>query len=187
MAVSSAAPGAGGCPLEARPAPGATKSAFVTVGTTCFDELIAAVSAAPCLRVLRGLGYGRLVLQIGRGTRAPRPVRAPDFALEVFRFKDSLAEDLRQADLVISHAGAGSCLETLGEGKPLVVVINETLMDNHQLELARQLRRDGHLVYCTCSTLAETLQSVDLSLLKPFPPGRPEKFAAFLDDVLGLE
>uniref|UniRef100_A0A7M4G3H2 UDP-N-acetylglucosamine transferase subunit ALG13 n=1 Tax=Crocodylus porosus TaxID=8502 RepID=A0A7M4G3H2_CROPO len=58
------------------------RSAFVTVGTTCFDELIAAVSAAPCLQVLRGLGYGRLVLQIGRGTWAPRPVRAPDFTLE---------------------------------------------------------------------------------------------------------
>lgn len=30
------------------------KSVFVTVGTTCFDELIAAVSSPPAMRVRRG-------------------------------------------------------------------------------------------------------------------------------------
>ncbi|NXG64628.1 ALG13 transferase, partial [Hemiprocne comata] len=104
-----------------------------------------------------------------------------------FRFKDSLAEDLRRADLVISHAGAGSCLETLEEGKPLVVVINDKLMNNHQLELAKQLHRDGHVLYCNCSTLVETLRTMDLTTLKPFPPGQPEKFALFLDKVVGFQ
>ncbi|XP_044538784.1 UDP-N-acetylglucosamine transferase subunit ALG13 homolog, partial [Gracilinanus agilis] len=47
--------------------------------------------------------------------------------------------------------GAGSCLEALEEGKPLVVVVNEKLMDNHQLELARQLHKEGYLFYCSCS------------------------------------
>ncbi|NXL03548.1 ALG13 transferase, partial [Mesembrinibis cayennensis] len=104
-----------------------------------------------------------------------------------FRFKDSLAEDLGRADLVISHAGAGSCLETLEIGKPLIVVINEKLMHNHQLELAKRLHRDGHVLRCNCSTLVETLQSMDLSTLKPFPPGQPEKFALFLDKVVGIQ
>ncbi|NWS76291.1 ALG13 transferase, partial [Crotophaga sulcirostris] len=104
-----------------------------------------------------------------------------------FRFKDSLAEDLRGADLVISHAGAGSCLEALEEGKPLIVVTNEKLMNNHQLELAKQLHRDGYVLCCNCSTLVETLQSMDLSTLKPFPPGQPEKFALFLDEVVGFQ
>ncbi|KFQ30936.1 UDP-N-acetylglucosamine transferase subunit ALG13, partial [Merops nubicus] len=104
-----------------------------------------------------------------------------------FRFKDSLAEDLRRADLVISHAGAGSCLETLEEGRPLIVVINEKLMNNHQLELAKRLHRDGHVLCCNCSTLVETLQSMDLSTLKPFPPGQPEKFSLFLDQVFGFQ
>ncbi|NXU02378.1 ALG13 transferase, partial [Buphagus erythrorhynchus] len=67
-----------------------------------------------------------------------------------FRFKDSLAAELQSADLVISHAGAGSCLETLEKGKPLIVVINDKLMDNHQLELAKQLHRDGYVLYCNC-------------------------------------
>uniref|UniRef100_A0A8C3L2B4 UDP-N-acetylglucosamine transferase subunit ALG13 n=1 Tax=Chrysolophus pictus TaxID=9089 RepID=A0A8C3L2B4_CHRPC len=132
-------------------------------------------------------GGGRWRPQIGRGALQPAPQRGPAFVREVFRFKESLAEDLRSADLVISHAGAGSCLETLEEGKPLLVVINEKLMDNHQLELARQLHKDGHVLYCNCSTLVETLQSMDLSTLKPFPPGQPEKFALFLDKVAGFE
>lgn len=163
------------------------KTVFVTVGTTSFDELIAAVSSPAAEQVLRSRGCRQLVLQIGRGALQPAPQHGPAFVRDVFRFKESLAEDLRRADLVISHAGAGSCLETLEEGKPLLVVINEKLMDNHQLELARQLHKDGHVLYCNCSTLVETLQSMDLSTLKPFPPGQPEKFALFLDKVVGFE
>ncbi|XP_008634434.1 PREDICTED: UDP-N-acetylglucosamine transferase subunit ALG13 homolog [Corvus brachyrhynchos] len=60
-------------------------------------------------------------------------------------------------------------------------------MDNHQLELAKQLHKDDCVLYCSCSTLVETLQSMDLSALKPFPPGQPEKFASFLDKVFGLQ
>ncbi len=46
--------------------------------------------------------------------------------------------------------GAGCILESLSLKKPLVAVINENLMDNHQMELSRQLAKDGHLVYSTC-------------------------------------
>ncbi|XP_048370509.1 UDP-N-acetylglucosamine transferase subunit ALG13 homolog [Sphaerodactylus townsendi] len=162
------------------------RAAFVTVGTTSFDDLVAAVTAPEALRVLQDLGYSRLVLQIGRGTVAPEPVRTPAFTQEVYRYKNSLLQDVQEADLIISHAGAGSCLEVLEAGKPLLVVVNDKLMDNHQLELARQLHRDGHLFYCTCRTLIETLQSMDLSTLKPLPPGQPEKFAAFLDKAVGI-
>uniref|UniRef100_A0A8C5ICJ5 Uncharacterized protein n=1 Tax=Junco hyemalis TaxID=40217 RepID=A0A8C5ICJ5_JUNHY len=47
---------------------------------------------------------------------------------------------------------------------------------------------EAELSGCTCPpTLVETLQSMDLSALKPFPPGQPEKFASFLDKVFGLQ
>lgn len=91
-----------------------------------------------------------LSLQVGRGTVVPEPFSTESFTLDVYRYKDSLKEDLQQADLVISHAGAGSCLESLEKGKPLVVVVNEKLMSNHQFELAKQLHKEGHLFYCTC-------------------------------------
>ncbi|XP_075390487.1 UDP-N-acetylglucosamine transferase subunit ALG13-like [Tenrec ecaudatus] len=163
------------------------KCLFVTVGTTSFDELIACVSAPDSLELLENLGYSRLVLQIGRGSLVPEAVSTESLALEVYRYKTSLEDDLRRADLVISHAGAGSCLETLEKGKPLIVVINDKLMNNHQLELAKQLHKEGHLFYCSCSTLPGLLQSMDLSTLKCFPPGQPEKFSAFLDKVVGLQ
>ncbi|XP_049983152.1 UDP-N-acetylglucosamine transferase subunit ALG13 isoform X5 [Alexandromys fortis] len=127
------------------------KRAFVTVGTTSFDDLVASVVAPDCVEILKSLGYNQLVLQIGRGTVVPEPFRTESFTLDVYRYKDSLKEDLQQADLVISHAGAGSCLESLEKGKPLVVVVNEKLMNNHQFELAKQLHKEGHLFYCTCS------------------------------------
>ncbi|XP_063004044.1 UDP-N-acetylglucosamine transferase subunit ALG13 homolog isoform X2 [Melospiza melodia melodia] len=165
------------------------KSMFVTVNTTSFDELIAAARSPPALQALQSRGYQKLVLQAGRGSLPqpqPQPSSSPAAAVEAFRFKDSLAEELQSADLVISHTGAGSCLETLENGKPLIVVINDKLM-NHQLELAKQLHRDGCVLYCNCSTLVETMQSMNLSALKPFPPGQPEKFASFLNKVLGLQ
>nr|XP_020640099.1 putative bifunctional UDP-N-acetylglucosamine transferase and deubiquitinase ALG13 [Pogona vitticeps] len=160
------------------------KSVFVTVGTTSFDDLIAAVTAPEALQVLQDLGYQKLVLQVGRGAVCPDAFTTAAFTLDVFRFKNSISADVQTADLVISHAGAGSCLEVLEAGKPLLVVVNDKLMDNHQLELAKQLCRDGHLFYCNTRTLVETLQSMDVSTLKPFPPGQPEKFAAFLDKVM---
>ncbi|KAM6061239.1 UDP-N-acetylglucosamine transferase subunit ALG13-like [Chlamydotis macqueenii] len=163
------------------------KSVFVTVGTTSFDDLIVTISSPAAIKVLHSRGYEKLVLQVGRGAVLPELPSTLPMAVDVFRFKDSLDEELRRADLVISHAGAGSCLETLEKGKPLIVVINEKLMNNHQLELAKRLHRGGHVFYCNCSTLVETLQSMDLSTLKPFPPGQPEKFALFLDKVVGFQ
>lgn len=55
--------------------------------------------------MLRSRGYGQLVLQVGRGALEPAPSGSAAVAVESFRFKDSLARDLRRADLVISHAG----------------------------------------------------------------------------------
>ncbi|XP_070616230.1 UDP-N-acetylglucosamine transferase subunit ALG13 [Erythrolamprus reginae] len=161
------------------------KSVFVTVGTTSFDDLIAAVTTPEATQALQDLGCRKLVLQVGRGKECPDSFSTATFTREVFRFKSSLSEDVKKADLVISHAGAGSCLEVLEAGKPLLVVINDKLMDNHQLELARQLHKDGHIFYCTSRFLVEMLKSMDLSTLKPFLPGQPEKFAAFLDHVIG--
>ncbi|XP_010900803.1 UDP-N-acetylglucosamine transferase subunit ALG13 homolog isoform X2 [Esox lucius] len=60
-------------------------------------------------------------------------------------------------------------------------------MDNHQLELANRLYKDSHLLYCTPSTLVETLKTMDFSVLSPFLPGQPKHFADFLDRALGIQ
>ena len=49
-------------------------SVFVTVGTTSFDALIEAVDSKGVQDAILEKGYTSLVVQIGRGKRAPREV-----------------------------------------------------------------------------------------------------------------
>ena len=62
------------------------------------------------MQQFESLGYTRLLLQIGRGTFEPETFITPRFRLEFFRYKDSIAQDIRDAALVISHAGEVVCL-----------------------------------------------------------------------------
>jgi len=41
---------------------------------------------------------------------------------------------MKKAQLVVSHAGSGSVFEALKLRKQLVVVVNDALMDNHQVQ-----------------------------------------------------
>uniref|UniRef100_H2ZD32 UDP-N-acetylglucosamine transferase subunit ALG13 n=1 Tax=Ciona savignyi TaxID=51511 RepID=H2ZD32_CIOSA len=152
-------------------------SVFVTVGTTSFDELVETITSRPLQKALQRRGYNKVTIQYGRGNYEVKDVSSADYSVQGFRYKDSIAGDIANADLVISHAGAGSCLEVLGAGKALLVVVNEKLMDNHQIELAKQLYNDGHLVFCTCSTLLETLDSMNLTSLVKLPEPKTEEFA----------
>ncbi|XP_045168752.2 UDP-N-acetylglucosamine transferase subunit ALG13 homolog [Mercenaria mercenaria] len=165
---------------------GKSKSVFVTVGTTKFDKLIETVCSASTLKCLQMLGYQEVLLQIGAGEFEPGKSEVQGISVDYYKFKPSIKGDIESADLVISHAGAGSCLETLGAGKKLLVVINDELMGNHQLELAYQLHKDQHLYYCTCRNLVETLETADFNKLVPFKPGKPEIFAQFLDKMMGF-
>ncbi|XP_076655170.1 cell division cycle 5-related protein-like [Halictus rubicundus] len=72
------------------------------------------------------------------------------------------------ADLIISHAGAGSILDALENQKNLIVVANNSLMHNHQLELAEQLHLDKHLYYGSCDTFLNVIQTMDFSQLRPY-------------------
>lgn len=157
------------------------QAAFVTVGTTQFDALIKAVVEEGTLEALRQMGYTKLTLQIGHGTFIPPVGKHEGVTLSHFSLKPSIAEDFASADLVISHAGAGSCFEALEAGRPLVAVVNNTLMDNHQVELAEELARNGYCFFCHPETLQETLSNMNLSHLKPYSPGQPKILAEYLD------
>lgn len=56
-------------------------------------------------QVLKDRGYEHLVLQVGGGSLLPTAETCPRISLEAYRFKSSIADDIKQADLVISHAG----------------------------------------------------------------------------------
>lgn len=162
----------------------AEKTVFVTVGTTHFDALVQAVVEEDSLAILREKGYTKISLQIGQGKFVPPDGEHQGVTLKHFRLKPSIAEDFEAADLVISHAGSGSCLEALGAGKPLVAVVNDTLMANHQTELAEELSNNGFCYFCYPATLQEMLTSMDISQLKPYVPGQPRLLAQYLESVI---
>lgn len=160
---------------------------FITVGTTRFDLLCDYVLSEPVLTALKKIGCKEITFQVGNSSVEPGVIEKENVKIDIYRFKDSIQDDIRSADLVISHAGAGSCLETLEANKPLLVVVNEDLMDNHQLELAEQLQIDSHLYYCTCDTIISTLSMVDFTLLAPFPKANSLLFVNYLDSVFKID
>jgi UDP-N-acetylglucosamine transferase subunit ALG13 len=111
---------------------------LVTVGTNeqPFDRLVQAAAEFG--------GTDPLVVQHG-SSRVPhgrgRWVDFVDF--------DELAELMRQADTIVSHAGVGSIILARRQGKqPLVVPRRMHLgeaVDDHQLTLARRLADSGML------------------------------------------
>jgi beta-1,4-N-acetylglucosaminyltransferase len=136
------------------------KRAFVTVGSTRFPGLIKAVLTDECIRVLVELGYSELRVQYGSDIslfREGGQPRSGGISLTGFDYSPSIDKEMREADLVISHAGtklsvkvlitgSGSILEVLHLGKLLVAVPNSSLMDNHQAELAKALSDEGYLL-----------------------------------------
>ena len=152
----------------------------MTVGTTLFDQLIHHVLSKEFVTAACYHGYSKLVVQYGKGTLPnigefqwdetdENGTRSGIFqssssssvslSWEVYRFKSSLRDDMTNADLIISHAGAGSIMEGMEQCrsrmfekdpekgmKILVVVVNAALMDNHQSELAEALERRGYLL-----------------------------------------
>ena len=49
--------------------------------------------------------------------------------------------------LMLLMAGSGSILDALRISVPIIVVPNPELLDNHQLELAEELARQGYVVH----------------------------------------
>lgn len=171
-------------------------SIFVTVGTTRFDELIDAIITDELLTLLQRVQCKLLKIQYGAGksidTDAIERVRRQySINIECYDLKANILADINASDLVISHAGAGSCIEVLTSKRPLIVVVNERLMNNHQTELAQQLFIDGYLLYCSTQTLANALNDLDIKIsqLKPYEPGHRNmiKFVHHLNTVMGFE
>lgn len=88
--------------------------------------------------------------------------------LVVFGFSAHIADYVASADIVVSHAGTGSILDSLRLKKPLLVVSNLDLMDNHQEEVASQFEKEGFLYHITTQQLH---QGILLSYLEKFASG----------------
>ncbi|KAH3762982.1 UDP-N-acetylglucosamine transferase subunit ALG14 [Pelomyxa schiedti] len=162
------------------------RTVFVTVGTTNFDPLIRVADSEQFRVLMMKKGYTGVVMQIGNGAYLPSCVCVPPRGLEdsakaeassqtgkwravFYRFKDSLDADMKNAALVISHAGAGSIVEAVRNERKTFVVINDTLMGNHQTELATKMSSLGAIVLVKRATLLLDTLEQDPGADEPIP------------------
>ncbi|KAI9554473.1 hypothetical protein GHT06_019746 [Daphnia sinensis] len=162
-----------------------TKKIFVTVGTTQFDELVTGVLHPDMLEIMEAKGYTHLIIQIGRGPEPQIPTSLR-IQITVYQLKENISSDIKDASLVISHAGAGSCLEVLSAHKPLIVVVNQKLMGNHQLELAEKLQSEKHVVMCYPETLKTTFADFNTSCLKTLPNNNQMALSNYIEKLMGF-
>lgn len=106
-----------------------------------------------------------------------------------YRFKSTIKEDMQRSSLIISHAGAGSIMESLSLKKKTCVIINDALMDNHQIELAQALCDRGYLFMLPSPDnliLSTTIKSVESFKAKEWKGGRPSSFGKLIADFMGF-
>jgi UDP-N-acetylglucosamine transferase subunit ALG13 len=166
---------------------------FVTVGTTEFDSLIQAIDNISFLRKVKEAGYTSLCIQFGRGSHQPdflvKNGGSMGLAVEIYRFKPNLDFDMATADVIISHCGAGSILEGVRNKKKMVLVVNSSLQDNHQTELADALCSiNNSFIIAEPDTVAVLLPNYspsssnhNESSLKEIPIANPQNFTSVID------
>jgi UDP-N-acetylglucosamine transferase subunit ALG13 len=110
---------------------------LITLGTQAF----------PFDRLLRGLGGVDEELVVQGGASTVRPEGATWFDYLPY---PELLEHVRRARVVVSHAGVGSVMTVVAEGKRPVVVprlqAHGEAVDDHQLPFARRLAEAGLVV-----------------------------------------
>jgi len=146
---------------------------FVTVGSVApFDALIERVDE------LAGRGaICDVVCQIGDGNYIPKNT-------EWFRFEKGLGERYREADMVVTHNGAGTLFELLALGKKAIAVPNPGTVQVDNIDIVLKLSRDGHILLCMeLDELEEFLRKAPAWEPVPYTPPKcelPELIAKYL-------
>ncbi|OHT01503.1 glycosyl transferase [Tritrichomonas foetus] len=132
-----------------------SKKIVVTVGSTHFDALIKIIDSKEFIELAKSKGYGHITAQIGAYEGEIKNLT--DF----FKYAPptELNKHFREADLVVGHAGAGTITEVLQLGKPLIVVVNDLLMENHQTEVAREFHKRGLLEMATTKDFVKIFET----------------------------
>jgi UDP-N-acetylglucosamine transferase subunit ALG13 len=113
---------------------------FVTVGTNeaRFDRLLHAVAALPAGEEIV-VQYGASIVRPGNAT------------LHDFMPFEQIVEHVRRARVVVTHAGVGSIIVSLSNGKKPVVVPRLKLfgeaVDDHQLFFGRRFAEAGLVTF----------------------------------------
>ncbi|WP_394146931.1 PssE/Cps14G family polysaccharide biosynthesis glycosyltransferase [Shewanella atlantica] len=128
---------------------------FVTVGHTRFESLFKQLD-----EIHRDEWH--FVSQMSDGSYIPKKG-------EHFSYSDDIQSHYKKADVVITHAGAGTVFNLLEMGKPTIVVANTDRVDTHQEDLLRFVEKSEFAQVCRdLSTLEALLDNVADFTAKPY-------------------
>ncbi|WP_374475082.1 PssE/Cps14G family polysaccharide biosynthesis glycosyltransferase [Zoogloea sp.] len=136
---------------------------FVTVGTTRFDSLIDA-----CRNDIFFRSHD-CVVQTGPGGGKVETADSFEYTNDIERF-------YVWADVIVTHAGAGSIYRLLELKKKLVIVPNLDRLDKHQLDIATFMSEHGYAL--SISDVNELSSVVSLAYEKEFREFVKEDFFA---------
>jgi beta-1,4-N-acetylglucosaminyltransferase len=78
-------------------------------------------------------------------------------------------------------------MESLALQKDVIAVINTTLMDNHQIEIAQELSSHRYSAMCHPEALAETISKTNFSSKVMLPAANPYAYVNYIGKLVGLE
>ncbi|CAG8958935.1 hypothetical protein HYFRA_00012932 [Hymenoscyphus fraxineus] len=185
------------------------RECFVTIGATAkFEDLVAAAVSEQTLIKLKELGYTHLTVQVGDLEDYFKQIRPQDtkgIIVQHFTFdKDGLAHYMKKCKanpgpdggsingftpseegLIICHAGSGTILDGMRFGVPLIVVPNDSLLDNHQDELADELEAQGYVTKGSPKNLAEAIDRATIRSRRSWGHSSSKRgnFAALVDET----
>lgn len=108
---------------------------FVTVGNTRYNSLIKAIDAH------LSRDEFDITIQVADGEYTPKHHK-------YFRYSDNIEQYFNGAELVITHAGAGTVFQLLEDNQKMLVIPNHDRVDDHQLDLANYLKQNNYANVC---------------------------------------
>ncbi|KAH6655493.1 hypothetical protein BKA67DRAFT_560855 [Truncatella angustata] len=171
------------------------RTMFVTIGSIAsFKDLVEEVVSDKFLETLAELKFNRLIVQCGPDLELferLRPQKGFDshwIDISGFAYTDDMKSHLlkcapsngglfsekRGRGIIMAHAGAGTILEALTVDARVIVVPNTSLMDNHQLELAEELDKQGYLIQGHLGQLHADVEKMEKFEPVNWPPKRPK-------------
>jgi beta-1,4-N-acetylglucosaminyltransferase len=140
------------------------KQFLVTVGTTKFENLIKCIDTEEFYKLLDDHKFTKLIIQKGFGEYIPskfKDLKLQNLQVQVEQLLSNFDVIIKNSNYIISHGGAGNVLEALQNKNKLFVVVNDLLMDNHQVELAESLSKDNYVFYVkNCQEVYKDVKNV---------------------------
>lgn len=143
---------------------------FVTVGTTPFPSLIEV-----CKNKIIDKNWKAII-------QTPEVSANNTQSIKFMPFVRDINELYSSSDLVICHAGAGTCYKLAELGKKFIIVPNLERADKHQLDLARYFESNNYAV--VCYDLLDIEKAIDKATSNSWIPSKYNKEDFFSEDEI---